>query len=272
MSKWILSLFVALLTVTLIVPEAEARRLGGGRAVGTQRNVTSAPSKAPAQQAAPGPQQAQPAAPGSKWGAILGGLALGGILGYLFGGSGLLGILLLALLAFAAVFVIRALMQRRGQEAPRPVQFAGMDGQTMTPPPSTPARGGLVSAKSNVPADFDTTSFLRGAKMNFVKLQLANDQRELDEIRQFTTDEVFAELEKDVLARAGKQETEITALEAELLELATEGDRFWASVRFSGMERETPGSTPAGFEEIWNLVKPADGSTGWLLAGIQQMH
>ena len=272
MSKWILSLFVALLTATLIIPDAEARRLGGGRTIGTQRNVTPAPSKAPTQQAAPGQQQAQSAAPGSKWGPILGGLALGGILGYLFGGSGLLGILLLALLAFAAVFVVRALMQRRGQEAPRPVQFAGMGSQTMATPPSTPAASGLICAKGNTPADFDAASFLRGAKMNFVKLQLANDRAALDELREFTTDEVFEALQAEVTARAGRQETEITSLEAELLELATEGDRFWASVRFSGMEREAPGSTPAGFEEVWNLVKPADGSTGWLLAGIQQMH
>ena len=137
--------------------------------------------------------------------------------------------------------------------------------------PPAPA-GGLISAKNNVPAGFDSAGFLRGAKMNFVKLQLANDRAALDELREFTTGEVFEALQADVAARAGRQETEITSLEAELLELATEGDRFWASVRFSGMERETPGSAPGAFEEIWNLVKPADGSTGWLLAGIQQMH
>jgi predicted lipid-binding transport protein (Tim44 family) len=43
-------------------------------------------------------------------------------------------------------------------------------------------------------------------------------------------------------------------------------------VRFSGLVRETPGAAPASFEEVWNLMKPADGSSGWLLAGIQQMH
>jgi predicted lipid-binding transport protein (Tim44 family) len=61
-------------------------------------------------------------------------------------------------------------------------------------------------------------------------------------------------------------------LNADLLELATDKGRHWASVRFSGMVRETPGTEPVGFEEVWNLVKPLDGSTGWLLAGIQQMH
>jgi predicted lipid-binding transport protein (Tim44 family) len=43
-------------------------------------------------------------------------------------------------------------------------------------------------------------------------------------------------------------------------------------VRFSGTVRETPDAAPESFAEVWNLVKPADGSTGWLLAGIQQMH
>jgi predicted lipid-binding transport protein (Tim44 family) len=62
----------------------------------------------------------------------------------------------------------------------------------------------------------------------------------------------------------------VVTLNATLLELVTEGGLHWASVRFSGSIREQAG-TPAGpFEEIWNLQKPADGSSGWLLAGIQQ--
>ena len=270
MGKWLLSAFVAFLGVTLALPEAEARRLGGGRSVGTQRNVTPAPAKAPGQQqAAPAQQNPAAASPGSRWGALLGGLALGGLLGYLFGSEGLLGILLLALLAFAAVFVVRALMQRRGEEAPRPMQFAGLGAQTVMPPP---AGAGLAAHAGKAPADFDSAAFLRGAKANFIKLQLANDRGELEPMREFTTDEVFAQLEADVRARAGAQQTDIESLQAELLELAEENGRFWASVRFSGMERETPGSAPAAFEEVWNLVKPADGSSGWLLAGIQQMH
>ena len=43
-------------------------------------------------------------------------------------------------------------------------------------------------------------------------------------------------------------------------------------MRFSGTVREAPGAEPEAFAEVWNLVKPADGSSGWLLAGIQQMH
>jgi predicted lipid-binding transport protein (Tim44 family) len=43
-------------------------------------------------------------------------------------------------------------------------------------------------------------------------------------------------------------------------------------VRFTGQVREAPGAQAVPFAEMWNLAKPADGSSGWLLAGIQQMH
>jgi predicted lipid-binding transport protein (Tim44 family) len=76
-----------------------------------------------------------------------------------------------------------------------------------------------------------------------------------------------------VLSRGSvKQQTDVLALNADLLEVVTEGDRHWASVRFSGTLRESPGEAPRGFEEVWNLAKPVSGAGGWQLAGIQQMH
>src|SRR5207244_695060 len=271
MRKWLLGICLVLAGASLVATDADAKRLGGGRSVGTQRNVTPALAK-PAQQAAPQQQPAQPAQQGSRWGmlgGILGGLALGGLLGYLFGGSGIMGLLLVALLAIAAVIGIRALMRRRTEAPARPMQLAGMGNETMAPP--QPVSGSLPATSATpVPAGFDTAGFLRAAKMNFIKLQVANDSGRLDEIREFTTREMYDELRSDV--QGAGQHTDVVALNADLLELATEQDKYWASVRFSGTVRETPGSEPVGFEEVWNLVKPADGSSGWLLAGIQQMH
>jgi len=274
MSKWLLTAAIIGLGGITVATDVEARRIGGGRNIGAQRNVTAPPAQTPAkpaqQQAAQGQQQgaqqAAPASAGSRWLPLLGGLALGGMLGYLFGGSGLMGFLLLALLAIAAVVVVRALMQRR-QEAARPVQFAGMR-ETVN---VTPDSGGkqMPIAKSNVPAGFDAASFLRAAKLNYLRLQAANDAGRLEDIREFTTDELFEALKGELGERS---QTEVAALEAELLELATEGKEHWASVRFSGQVREAPGAAPEAFAEVWNLVKPADGSSGWLLAGIQQMH
>ena len=126
---------------------------------------------------------------------------------------------------------------------------------------------------TGLPAGFDAAGFLRGAKMNFVRLQMANDAGDVEQLREFTTPEMFEALAADLRTRAGTpQQTEVTGLEADVLEVATEGDRHWASVRFSGMVREHPGAQAEPFQEIWNLAKPADGSTGWLLAGIQQVN
>jgi predicted lipid-binding transport protein (Tim44 family) len=264
MSKWLVASFAVVLGTVLIAPEAEARRFGGARSLGAQRNVTPPPARpAQQQQAAPAKQGQQAAPAGSKWGPILGGLAVGGLLGYLFAGNGLGGILLLALLVAGGVLLFRALARR---QAPAPVQFAGMREHANLELPAS------ATFAAKPPSGFDAAAFLRGAKVNFVKLQLANDAGDLAEIRDFTTDELFAALKPEVLAREGRQTTEVAALEADLLEVATEGDRHWASVRFSGQVRETAAGAPAPFEEVWNLVKPVDGSSGWLLAGIQQMH
>ena len=263
MRKWLLGICIALTGAILVASDADAKRLGGGRSVGVQRNVAPAPAK-PAQQAQPATQQG---GRGSMLGGILGGLALGGVLGYLFGGSGLGGFLLLALLALAIVVAVRTLA-RRSQTG----QLAGLGNETMAVPErplDRAAASQTAPQAAGVPAGFDTAGFLRAAKTNFIKLQVANDSGSLDEIREFTTHEMFDELRRD--AQAGQQ-TDVVALNADLLELATERDKHWASVRFSGMVRETPGTQPVGFEEVWNLVKPADGSSGWLLAGIQQMH
>jgi len=274
MRKFILMLSVFVLGGALVATDADARRLGGGRSVGAQRNVTAPPASTPAK---PAQQQAAPAQQGSKWGmlgGILGGLALGGLLAWALSGTGLATILLFALLAIAAVMALRAL-RRREQPAPENVQFAGMTGSERVALPQRHASMGALHAPSSapaVPAGFDTAGFLRAAKSNFLRLQLANDAGKLDEIREFTTDEMFDALRQDVLTRAGGQQTDVMSLNADLLEVATEQDGHWASVRFSGLVRETPSTEPVGFEEVWNLVKPAEGSSGWLLAGIQQMH
>lgn len=258
MSKWLLALFTLVLGVALVVPEAEARRFGGARSFGAQRNVTPPPAKpAQQQQAAPAAQKQQ----GSKWGPIFGGLALGGLLGYLFAGNGLGGLLLLALLVAGGVMLFRTVMRRQAQ-----VQFAGLREQA---PLELPSGGSQAPA----PSGFDAAAFLKGAKRNFLKLQAANDAGDLDEIREFTTDELFEAVRADVLANgAARQATEVANLQADLLEVTTEGGKHWASVRFSGLVRESQAGAPAPFEEIWNLAKPVDGSSGWLLAGIQQMH
>jgi predicted lipid-binding transport protein (Tim44 family) len=295
MKKLLFGFAAALLCAAVAATDAEARRLGGARSMGAQRNISSAPPAAvpakPAQAPAAAPAAAQqPQAAGglARWAPLLGGLALGGALGWLMGANGMgglmVGMMLAGLLVFAALSVLRMLAQKRGG-APLRMQYAAagpypaMGSETVAAPPPSQAAGFEAPPRpaagfaANVPAGFDVAGFLRGAKLNYMKLQIANDRGDLDELREFTSDELFEELKKDVLARGdARQQTDVLALNADLLEVVTEGDRHWASVRFSGTLRESPSDAPTGFEEVWNLAKPVNGSQGWQLAGIQQMH
>lgn len=289
MKRFLSSMIAVVLGIGLYTAQAEAAKLGGGRSMGMQRNITSAPKATPPKTA---PQAAPAAAPGaaqqsglSRWAPMLGGLAIGGLLGSLFAGGfgGAMGsLLMMALLAFGVVFVARLLM--RGRAAPQvapaggsPMQYSGLGNETVAAPPPSQASGfeaqPAPAAPANIPADFDVEGFLRQAKLSYIRMQTANDAGNVAELREFTSPEMFSSLHADIVARGGeKQFTDVVTLNADLLEVVSEGERHCASVRFSGLVREVPGQAPASFEEVWNLAKPVDGSTGWLLAGIQQMH
>ncbi len=111
---------------------------------------------------------------------------------------------------------------------------------------------------------------MQQATLQFRKLQAAYDAGDRKALADVLTPEMFAEIDKEIAERGTHVATEVTALEATVLEVATEGDSHWASVHFQGTLREDGAVLPKPFDEVWNLVKPVDGKTGWLLAGIRQ--
>jgi predicted lipid-binding transport protein (Tim44 family) len=124
-----------------------------------------------------------------------------------------------------------------------------------------------------VPAGFDTPAFIRNAKVNFIRLQEAWDAKNLADIREFTTPEVFAEIKMQIDETKGaNNHTDVVALDAELLGIEESSTDYLASVKFSGTIRENEQSSGEPVEEVWNLTKPKSGRSGWLLAGIQQIH
>ena len=282
--KHLLSIAIAaFLGLGLVVQDAEAARLGGGRSLGAQRSTVT-PNKSmqqtPPSQAAAAAPAAAPKPAGNRWLGPIAGLAAGLGLGWLIGQGGMGGamgsLLMMALVGFAVFFVIRLLTQRKTEGN---LQFAGMGNQPVaaTPPALAPGTGAEPAfggqPQPNIPAGFDTEGFLRQAKLNFVKLQAVHDSGKLGELREFTTDAMFESIKQDLLQHGAiGQQTDVVTLDAELLEALTEGDTHWASVRFSGMIRENPAAQPESFQEIWNLAKPVSGATGWVLAGIQQIQ
>jgi predicted lipid-binding transport protein (Tim44 family) len=303
-----------LIGIALAVPEADARRFGGGRSFGRQSPNATRPAQPPAQEAnRQAPQQAQPQngvqPPRNRWLGPLAGLAAGLGIAALLSHFGMMGplaevfgsMLLIGLLIVAALVVWRLLRGsragpagpvQRGLEPAYQSQGGGFPA-SQTPGPATydnisaGARPGSVAALSGadsaqqpgpagapgVPADFDVPGFLRNAKVYFLRLQAAWDARDLADIREFTTPEVFAEIKMQIDERKGETDrTEVSDLDAQLLGIEEGPDGYLASVRFTGRMSETANLPPEPFEEVWNLAKPRSGRTGWLLAGIQQVH
>ena len=280
MSK-LISVLIVLAGLSLAAVDADARRLGGGRNLGTQRSAPAqqqAAPKAPAQQQQAAPatpaQQPQPAG-ASKWLGPLAGLALGAGLAALFlnnGWGGLLaGLLLIGLIFAVLAFVARALL--RGKVVQQPLQYAGA-GATGPSSPALPGGAGAHSVAATTslwPAGFNAAEFVRHARLNFVRLQEAHDKKDLSMMRDFLAPAVYREIEAEILtAGAEPRTTEVLTLNAEVLDVAEEAGSYVVSVRFSGVIREAADREAEPFSEIWHLEKPLRGGSGWLVAGIQQ--
>jgi predicted lipid-binding transport protein (Tim44 family) len=94
------------------------------------------------------------------------------------------------------------------------------------------------SAAAQFPG-FDVEGFVRNAKVNFIRLQASNDAGNLDDIREFTSPEMFAEIKMEMGERGHtKQETDVAQLNGEVLDVAEEANRYIVSIRFTGLISE----------------------------------
>ena len=302
---------VALAAGTMVAAEvADAKRLGGGRSFGAQRQATSppaapsSPAAAPAGAAAnpvmpaqPGAAAATKAMPGaaaapakagmSRWlGPIAGiaaGLGLAALASHLGIAEEMMSLIVVMLVALVAFALLRAFLARRAAPS-RPLEYAGSAPGAPTvrepaPTADAPVFGGgraaraeapVATANPRIPPGFAVEPFIRQARVQFARVQDAYDKGDRAALADVMTPELFAEVAPELDGRTSHAPTDVVALNAELLEVVTEGDRHWASVRFRGLTREDGEPMPRPLDEIWNLSKPADGSSGWLLAGIQQ--
>ena len=283
--KSLLTFALALITVSfLTIPEAEAKRMGGGSSLGRQTTMPKQAQPPAASQAQAGQRAAQPAAAGgaSRWLGPLAGLAAGGLLAALFFGGAFEGLaamdwLLIAALAIGAFFLFRAM--RRRAPAPTPVTSAGrmapgygaMGG--FTPSREEAAPVAPTAVRDEAPAWFDGAAFADGAKNHFIRLQAAWDQADWRDIRTYTTPQLFADLQQEHSRSATPgQYTEVVTVNAELLQVQRDEDLVLASVRFSGLIREEADGPAQPFDEVWHVQHPWASRDGdWLISGIQQV-
>jgi predicted lipid-binding transport protein (Tim44 family) len=317
------SLAVALsgMTLSVVSTDAMAKRLGGGRPAGMQRQMPAKPANTspPAQQATPNTapgQQASPAQAAPAMGAaqaaaqpakrswmgpiagIAAGLGLAALASHFGFGEQLGNFMMMALLAVVAMVAIGWVMRRmRGTGAGGP-QLAGAGAPyaaSRAEAPSAPvtpmareayaaqpaaaavasvAGGGTAAAAAVAqPEGFDAEGFTRVAKMIFIRLQAANDACNIEDLRKFTTPELFASLRLDLQERGGvAQQTDVMQLDAQLVDTVKEDSQWVATVRFSGLIREEATQDAQPFDELWHLVRPVaaavNGQADWAIAGI----
>lgn len=317
MKVGLMGALMAAVAFTAVPFDAEAKRLGGSRSSGTQRQAPDKPvQKAPAD-ATPGSTAAAPtagaaaAAPAAaaarrNWtGPLMGlaaGLGLAALFSHLGMGEGMANIMMMLLLGMVAFGLFRWFMSRRAKgsgpslamagagrndaatRSAEPVQPAAMQrttsdttnvqiGSALTPPLGVPGLTpeSVQDTQRYLPADFDSVAFERIAKTVFIRMQAANDERNLDDLRAFTTPEMFAELRTDLMERGeAPQSTEVISVNPTVIDFAEENGTQIVSVRYVGVIREQAAGTAESFDEVWHLSKARDGGPAWRIAGIQQ--
>ena len=296
-----LSIILALSAFTTISfpDDSEARRMGGRRSIG--RSIApkaTPPAGARVTQQRQGMNQNQAVGGAAAmnrtgmFGGMLGGLLAGSLLGSLFmggglgGGGGFLDIIIIGLLGF---FAYRFFMSRSGNKNSRngtqrhdeyqqPTGNESNQGSNnawdrfRNEPKEQSSQYEAQDANINIPADFDEEQFLKGAKPLYLRMQEAWDQRDLDDILQFTSPALFAELAQQANEDPTPSKTEILLVEATVIGVQRVDGEEQVAVLFDVLMREDQTSEATEqVKEIWNFSKEINQSGSWKLDGIQQV-
>jgi predicted lipid-binding transport protein (Tim44 family) len=305
LSKNFFSLSLVYATALVLFAEvADAKGMSRGKSMGRQSSNVSQrqetpPQTSPTQQSTPAqnaqqqrtapaanPAQAAAQPPRNRWLGPLAGIAAGLGLAALFSHLGMGAALAEAMgsmLLIAAVVMLGLFLWRRLRGGGQQPAVAGPAGMMRTPIEDsyrpTPTAGATFNPQTDsnpnwtIPVGFDTDKFLRSAKMFFVRLQSDWDTADLEDIRTFTTPEMFAEIKLELNERGATAiVTDIVSVEAQLLGIEHIPRDEIASVRFTGTLRQGPDAPVESFDEVWNLTKSPTNPQGWILAGIQQVN
>jgi predicted lipid-binding transport protein (Tim44 family) len=215
---------------------------------------------------------------------MLGGLVMGGLIGSMlfggghgFGGPGLMDIIVLGGGLFLLMRYLRS--RKTAAQSASPTGFtnpfqerstqqgwgASGDGEATVPTaPATPP----------IPPGFDQGEFMKGAQTIYTRMQSSWDKRDLEDIRKFTSPEVYAEINRQAQEDPRPGRTEILLVNARLLEVRSVDNQEIASVLYDVMMREGDADKLAKqVREIWHFSRD-EKATGsfWRLEGIQQVE
>lgn len=311
MTRWLCVPLLALAVLFLSFDVADAKRLGGSKSFGSKDSYSKSydkptPPANMATQRQATPNQQPNAAPGgflSRFGGIggmLGGLLVGGMLGSLLfggvgGGFGILEILLLGVAGFMLFRFIRSRRAVQPGQATQMEQAAPVGGDRFAysaAPAGGQAPGGSADGWASVrstpgglggsaeisppvmPAGLDEAEFLAGAKALYIRLQASWDRRDLDDIRGFTSPEVFAEISRQAKEDPAPGKTDILMVEARVIEAGGQGTQTVISVMYDALLREDQADSQSKqAREVWHIRRDESvPNPQWTLEGIQQLE
>lgn len=280
--RWLLPFFAVFLMVGLTVPDAEARRLGGGKSFGAAPMHKSQPAQrqqAPQQQATPRNQQANPAAASgaSRWLGPLAGIAAGGLLASMLFGDGFQGLQLFDILIFGLLaFVLFKLFSRRGapvmQRQPHPAggPVPAPQQQPVWPNQSASAQPAAAPVTMEAPAWFDADSFLKGAEEHFYTLQRHWRDNDVAGMAEYLDPALLQQMLAERSANPPSSNGFVEQLEARLEGIEQREGRTIATVGFTGVDREFPTDEGEHFDESWRLERADGDNQPWIICGIRQ--
>ncbi len=281
MKKCLILAMLIIFPLAMLIPDhADARRFGGGFSFGKQRMHRPAPKHFSQRSKTPGKSAASRSQRGSaRTGmmGMLGGLALGGLLGTMFFGGGFEGINSFDILVIGGlIFLILWFLRRKAQ--PGRMTYAGQQTAAQEYSGNGYTEDAQASQVTMLRPKINEKHFLNAARDIFMRMQTAWDAKDIEDIRRFCTADVADKIAADML-NDGSDKTDVTTLNAELADSWIESDLEWAAVRFNAMlQEQSLGANGKSIEtsntdmhEIWIFRHdPTADDPTWYLAGIQQ--
>ncbi len=280
MKKFLSLLTVALMVFTISVPEAEARRMGGGRSLGKTHRTAPSQQAQPRQTDTVRQQNAAPQRRGMM-GGLLGGLLAGGLLAALFGGAfngiQMMDMLIIGLLIWMAM---RFLKMRRPQAATQGYQQARQAQSNPwqtdnTQQPQSASSGGFAQSTANdvpfnFPADFQMAAFLSGAREHYRILQGAWNHNDLDTMAEYMSADLLSELKAERQSLTVSPQTEVMYVDAEIVRADHDHSLAQISLKYTGKVLDKGDGSEEEITDIWHLERDLLSTNApWLIVGIE---
>lgn len=285
--KRLFSLMALLMISVIVVPDADAKRFGGGKSFGKSYKTAPAQNNQNTntlrQQDNNKATTATTNRKGGLMGGMLGGLLAGGLLAAFFGGAfegiQFMDILIIGLIAFVIFKLMRGLLGAKQGSMNQHQQQPAYSGVNRQPNvhnfEQTQETGGFGThmqsdVPHNYPSGFDKVAFVNGAREHYRILQGAWNHNQLETIEEYVSASLFDDLKAERAKLDTDPQTDVMYVDAEIVRADYDANKAQLSLQFSGRCRDLGEGIEEDIDDIWHLERDLTvPNAPWLIVGIQ---